>query len=124
MALDYLTGSAAAMQAGKWSSEAARNGLWHKLGGIVAVLISGILDLTLGHLLGNAPIALPFTYTVFLCPLVLVWYILTEAGSIVENAGALGAPIPEWLKKTIALFRDKVDAEAGGTDTESDELDK
>lgn len=124
MALDYLTGSAAAMQAGKWSSEAARNGLWHKLGGIVAVLISGILDLTLGHLLGNAPIALPFTYTVFLCPLVLVWYILTEAGSIVENAGALGAPIPEWLKKTIALFRDKVDAEAGGTDTEPDELDK
>lgn len=124
MALDYLTGSAAAMQAGKWSSEAARNGLWHKLGGIVAVLISGILDLTLGHLLGSAPIALPFTYTVFLCPLVLVWYILTEAGSIVENAGALGAPIPEWLKKTIALFRDKVDAEAGGTDTEPDELDK
>lgn len=124
MALDYLTGSAAAMKAGNWSSKAARNGLWHKLGGIVAVLISGILDLTLGHLLGNAPIALPFTYTVFLCPLVLIWYILTEAGSIVENAGALGAPIPEWLKKTIAMFRDKVDAEVGETDTEPDEMEQ
>ena len=113
MALDYLTGSAAAMQAGKWSSEAARNGLWHKLGGIVAVLISGILDLTLGHLLGNAPIAMPFTYTVFLCPLVLVWYILTEAGSIVENAGALGAPIPDFLRAAIKSLNQAVD----GSDT-------
>ena len=26
--------------------------------------------------------------------LVLVWYIMTELGSIVENIGALGAPVP------------------------------
>ena len=56
MALDYLTGSAAAMQAGNWSSQAARNGLWHKLGGIVAVLISGILA---GQ--GQTPVRMQFT---------------------------------------------------------------
>lgn len=124
MAIDYLTGSAAALRAGNWSSHAARDGLWHKLGSIVAVLAAGILDLVLGHLLGNVPISLPFEYTVFLCPLVTIWYLLTEAGSIVENAGALGAPIPSWLMKAIEVFKDKVDAEAGGTDTEPDELDK
>lgn len=113
MVIDYLTGSAAALRTGTWSSRTARDGLWHKLGAIVAVLVAGILDMVLGHLLGKVPIALPFEYTVFLCPLVVIWYLLTEAGSIVENAGALGAPIPSWLTKTIAAFKDKVDETAG-----------
>ncbi|WP_300270495.1 phage holin family protein, partial [uncultured Flavonifractor sp.] len=68
------------------------------------------LDVVIGHLLGNVPgVELPFTYTVLLSPLVVVWYILTEAGSIIENAGALGAPFPAWLKKMIASMRSKVD---------------
>ena len=53
--------------------------------------------------------ALPFTYTVFLCPLVVGWYLLTEVGSIIENAGAMGAPLPQWLKKAVAALRDQVD---------------
>ncbi|WP_343212834.1 phage holin family protein [Flavonifractor sp. An4] len=39
----------------------------------------------------------------------MIWYILTEAGSIIENAGALGAPIPAWLTKMIAALESKVD---------------
>ena len=114
MVLDYITGSAAAMRRGEWSSQAARDGIWHKLGCIVAVLVTALLDIVIGQIIANIPaITLPFTYTVFLCPLMLVWYILTEAGSIVENAGALGAPVPGWLKKLIASFRDKVDESAG-----------
>ena len=114
MALDYLTGSAAALKQGKWSSAAAREGIWHKAGCIAAVVMAGILDIVIGQILANLPsVALPFTYTVFLCPLVVVWYILTEAGSIAENAGAMGAPVPEWLKKAIAALKDKVDESAG-----------
>lgn len=119
MMIDYLTGSVAAIRAGNWSSSAARDGIWHKLGSIVAVLVAGILDLTLGHLLGTVPLNLPFEYTVFLCPLVVIWYLLTEAGSIVENAGALGAPIPSWLTKAIEAFRDKVDDAAGDDDSDT-----
>ena len=117
MVIDYLTGSAAALRAGNWSSSTARDGLWHKLGAIVAVLVAGILDMVLGHLCSMVPVELPFTYTVILCPLVVIWYLLTEAGSIVENAGALGAPIPSWLTKTIAAFKDKVDETAGDDNT-------
>ena len=29
MAIDYMTGSAAALRAGNWSSQAARDGIWH-----------------------------------------------------------------------------------------------
>ena len=110
MLIDYATGSAAALRAGEWSSKAARDGIWHKLGSVAAVIVAGILDVVIGHLLGNVPgVELPFTYTVLLSPLVVVWYILTEAGSIIENAGALGAPFPAWLKKMIASMRSKMD---------------
>ena len=110
MLIDYATGSAAALRAGEWSSKTARDGIWHKLGSVVAVIVAAILDTVIGHLLDNVPgVELPFTYTVLLCPLVVIWYILTEAGSIIENAGALGAPIPAWLSKMIAALEQKVD---------------
>ena len=113
MLIDYITGSAAALRAGKWSSSTARDGIWHKLGSVVAVIVSAILDVVIGHLLANVPgVELPFTYSVLLCPLVVMWYILTEAGSIIENAGALGAPVPAWLTKMIAALESTVD-EAG-----------
>ena len=113
MLIDYITGSAAALRAGKWSSKTARDGIWHKLGSVVAVIVSAILDVVIGHLLANVPgVELPFTYSVLLCPLVVMWYILTEAGSVIENAGALGAPVPAWLTKMIAALESTVD-EAG-----------
>lgn len=109
--LDYLTGSAVAVKNGEWKSETAREGIWHKCGSIVAVLVSGVLDIVVGQVLTRlAGAALPFRYTVLLCPLVVAWYILTEAGSIVENAGKLGAPVPAWLKKAIAVLREQVDS--------------
>ena len=110
MVLDYATGSAAALRAGEWSSKAARDGLWHKLGAIVAVLVAAILDGVIRLVLENIPaLELPFEYTVFVSVLVLVWYILTELGSIVENAGALGAPIPGWLAAAIKVLGSSVD---------------
>ena len=110
MVIDYLTGSAAALRAGEWSSKSARDGIWHKLGSIVAVIVAALLDVVIRRLLANVPgVELPFTYSVLLSPLVVIWYILTEAGSIIENAGALGAPIPAWLTKMIAVLESKVD---------------
>ena len=110
MLLDYGTGTAAALRAGEWSSKVARDGLWHKLGEAVAVLVAAILDGVIGLILANVPaLTLPFDYTVFLTVLVLVWYIMTELGSLVENAGALGAPVPAWLRKAIAALESTVD---------------
>ncbi len=111
MLLDVATGMALAAKTNAWSSARAREGLWHKAGCIAAVAAAGILDLVVGELTAAPGLELPFEYTVLLCPMVIMWYVLTEAGSIVENAGALGAPVPGWLKKAIAAFRDKVDGQ-------------
>ena len=110
MALDYGTGSAAALRAGTWSSRAARDGLWHKLGSVVAVLTAAILDLTVGVILKHIPgITLPFDFTVLFSPAMVIWYILTECGSVVENAGAMGAEVPPWLARAMAALRGRVD---------------
>lgn len=118
MAIDYLTGSAAALRAGEWSSSKARDGIWHKVGSIAAVVISAILDMVIRIVLENCGFNFSFDYSVLLSPLVVVWYILTEAGSIIENAGALGAPIPDRLKKAIAALKSNVDDAAGIDDSE------
>ena len=110
MLLDYITGSAAAMKARDWSSQTAREGLWHKGGCIAVVLIAGVLDLGIGVIVANLPgLTMPISYSVLVCPLVLVWYILTEVGSIVENAGKMGAPIPPWLRKAVSALKSGVD---------------
>ena len=111
MTVDWITGSAAAAKAGEWSSKRGREGLWHKIGSVVAVCVSALLDIVVGTVINNIPsIALPFSYTVLLCPIVIVWYIMTELGSIVENAGKMGAPVPRFLRKTILLLKGTVDS--------------
>lgn len=107
--LDYATGSWAARSAGEWSSAVARAGLWHKLGEIVAVLVAALCDIALGVLIGEAGIDLGIDTSTFLTPIVLLWYIITELGSIIENAGKLGAPVPAWLKKGLEQYREKLE---------------
>ena len=109
MGIDYLTGSALAAKNGDWQSQKAREGLWHKAGSILAVIVAALADFLLGLVLKNLPLSLPFTYTVLLCPVVLVWYILTEMGSIVENVGEMGAPVPAFLKNITAALHTGVE---------------
>ena len=49
MAADYVTGTWAARARGEWSSAAARQGLWHKLGEIAALLVAALCDLGQKH---------------------------------------------------------------------------
>ena len=101
MALDWVSGSAAAASKGQWSSGAARAGIWHKAGMIVVVIVAAITDMVLSLAVANVP-ALGFTYTNLILPVVLIWYIFTELGSIAENATQMGAPVPPWLVKMLA----------------------
>lgn len=118
MALDYITGTLAAKKAGEWSSQVAREGLWHKLAILVAVIVACVLDFVIGLILAHIPgVTLPFDYSVLFGPLVVAWYVITELGSILENAGKLGAPQPKWFQKAISALQGSVD-KLGGEDEE------
>lgn len=101
MVLDWISGSAAAAAKGKWSSAVARAGIWHKGGMIVVVLVAAVADCVLGMAAAHFPV-LGIDYTVLVLPVILVWYIFTELGSIAENATDMGAPVPAWLTKLLA----------------------
>ena len=116
MVVDYISGSSAAMKAGQWSSAKARGGIWHKAGMIVVVIVAAVADNVLSLVVASIP-GISIEYTVLLLPMVLVWYILTELGSILENAAAMGAPVPEFLIRILASAKEKVE-EATGEDTE------
>lgn len=121
MALDYLTGTLAAMKKGEWSSDRAREGLWHKGGMILIALVAALADLTISLILRSGVVKFPFDYSILLTVLVISWYTLTELGSILENAVTLAPDkVPGWLRKLLRVAAETIDETgekiAGGKD--------
>lgn len=104
--LDYLTGTWAALSHGEWSSAVARQGLWHKLGSIIAAFVAAMFDIALGVILPQLGIDY---HHIILTPIVCLWYLLTELGSMIENIDKLGAPVPDFLRKAIKKVKNEVD---------------
>ena len=99
MALDYISGTMAACKAGEWCSSTAREGLWHKGGMIAVVIVAAIADWVMVLVAEHIPIGIQWPGIIM--PLVLAWYIVTELGSILENAVKMGANVPGWLVKLL-----------------------
>jgi len=109
MALDHLSGSKVAKLKGEWTSKDARKGIAYKVGMLLTAAVAGIFDIVVQIILGSMPsLTLPFEYTIAFFPLVVVWYILTELGSIIENADDLGADIPNWLSGLLTVSKDLI----------------
>lgn len=108
MILDYISGTAAALKDGQWCSATARQGLWHKGGMILVVLVAGIADVVMVIIAEYVPIGIQWPGV--LMPMVLAWYIITELGSILENAIKLGANVPGWMVKLLKASANFVEA--------------
>ena len=125
MLSDWLIGSAAAAKEGRWASSKMREGAWHKGGMILVVCIALVADWLIGTIIANIPgITLPFTYSVLLAPLVIVWYIIGELGSLAEHAVTFGAPVPSWLVNILDISKNAVDTAGekltGGEETSAE----
>lgn len=114
MAVDYISGSAAACKNGEWSSTVAREGIYHKGGMFLVVLVAALTDMAVRMAVESIP-GIGIDYKAVILPVVLVWYIFTELGSIVENAAAMGANVPEKLVKLLAAGKAAV--EKNGAET-------
>ena len=73
---------------------------------IVVVCVAALTDAVLSIAVENLP-GLGITYQNLILPVVLVWYIFTELGSIAENGAAMGAPVPSWLLSLLAESKEK-----------------
>lgn len=112
MALDYASGTFAALRMGEWDSKVARDGLWHKGGMILVILVSGTTDILLAMMARNMGLAIHYTGLVL--PLALIWYNFTELGSVLENSVKMGAPVPKWLVKFLKAGKKYIEKTAEG----------
>jgi len=120
MALDYISGTIAAAVSGEWCSAVAREGIKHKGGMILVVTVAAIADAVMVIIVAHVPIGLQWPGLIL--PMVLAWYIITELGSILENAVKMGAPVPHWLVQLLKASAKIVEvagdaAVAGETDS-------
>ena len=111
MGADYLSGSIAALRMGEWTSKAARDGVIHKVGMLFVVIVAGLGDITISIACEHLPIDWEWPALILL--LAFVWCILTELGSILENAVKMGASIPEWLPSLLRAGLKIVNARGG-----------
>lgn len=124
MVIDYVSGMAAsAVEAIDhpddkrygWSSKKGAKGIAKKVAYLCVIAVSMVIDYIVIRTSGVLGVALPNT---MLSLLVSVWYLLNEALSIIENAGRIGAPVPNWLMKYIAALKDKIDSHEGENDNQ------
>ena len=77
--------------------------------------VAAIADGIMAVICANLPIGMDWPGLIL--PLVLAWYIITELGSILENAVKMGAPVPEWLIKLLTASLAMINT-AGDTATD------
>lgn len=123
MVLDYITGMMASMKEAVdhpddpeygWNSKKGLKGIIKKVGYICMIAVAMVVDYIIADVAGHLGLHIPTT--TFFGLLVAIWYILNELLSVTENAGRMGTPVPEWLKKYIALLKQQIDEENGGGD--------
>ncbi len=119
MVLDYITGMLASKRealehpddpAYGWSSRRGAEGIIKKVGYLCIIAAAMIVDYIILSVAAQAGIETALK--AFFGLLVAVWYILNELLSIIENAGRMGAPVPDWLSRYVAVLKNKIDAQA------------
>lgn len=94
--IDYVTGIAVAAKDGKLSSYAGLKGIGRKCMIFMFVAMGHMADLHLSdghaHLFRDG---------------VITFFIANEALSITENAGKMGVPIPEPIRRAVEIFKEK-----------------
>lgn len=94
-----LTGHSPKTVTGHFLSQVAFMGLLKKGVIMLVILLAVQLDKALGHTEAGGAVLFRSAAEFF--------YIATEGLSIVENAGLLGAPIPDFLRRMLEALRDK-----------------
>lgn len=111
---DYCSGLAKAWITGSVSSRVGIRGIVKKVGYLAVVAIGMVVDWLIKY--GAAAVGAEIgTKFVFALP-VIIWLIINECISILENVSACGAPVPQFLMKAIGKMKNKVEEDKDNED--------
>ena len=92
--IDYLTGFMRGILKKKLNSKVGAEGIFKKIVMLLLVGVANIIDIYLVQS-GNSPLRTA----------VIFFYVANEGLSILENACAIGLPVPQKLKDVVAQFQ-------------------
>jgi toxin secretion/phage lysis holin len=107
MVIDYLTGMAAAWHSKELSSRIGILGIAKKVGYLAVVVVGMGVDYIISLAGGLFGYDLSKVFAVAL--IVVVWLILNEFISIIENLDEIGVPVPHFLCAIIAKLKKKTE---------------
>lgn len=116
MLVDWGTGLAKAWVASTLCSKVGVIGILKKVAYIVVVGVGMVLDYLLREALHSVGVSVTVEYTVAL--IVIVWFIINELISILENVAAIGAPMPAFILKLVKRLKVSVEDKAEVVDGE------
>lgn len=116
MIADYVTGMVKAWYNAELCSRIGLKGIIKKVGYLVIVGVGMVVDYLLREALHSVGVSVTVEYTVAL--IVIVWFIINELISILENVAAIGAPVPEFILKLVKRLKVSVEDKAEVVDGE------
>ena len=119
MLLDYGTGVAKAWIHGSLSSKIGILGILKKVAYLVIVAVGMVIDWIIQA--GVDKLHLDFKLEFLFALIVIIWLILNELISILENVAEIGVPVPKWLTKLILKLKDQAEEAIGEDETEDAE---
>ncbi len=120
MLADYCTGIIKAFMTNALCSRTGILGIIKKVGYLFIVAAAAAVDWIIRS--GLALIGIEPGFSGYFALLVIIWLIINELISILENVDASGIPVPAFLMKLTAKLKQAVE-EKGGSTTDEDNRD-
>lgn len=116
MILDYISGMLASRaEALKhpdnpkygWSSKKSIMGIYKKIGYITTIIVAICSDYVIFNLLEE--IGIPHNIKTIFGLLIIIWFIINELLSILENAKRMGVKLPKFIVNALTSIKDDID---------------
>lgn len=114
MALDYISGMTRAWMQRELSSKVGVIGVIKKLCYMLGVAVAVMVDFVIQIAAEQTSLDLSGCY--FCALLVIVWLILNECISILENIDKIGVPVPDFLMSLVKRLKSNTEQKGGGDD--------
>ena len=116
MALDYISGMTRAWMQRELSSKVGVIGVVKKLCYMLGVAVAVMVDFVIQIAAEQTSLDLSGCY--FCALLVIVWLILNECISILENIDKIGVPVPDFLMSLVKRLKSNTEKKGGGDNAE------
>ena len=113
MIIDYLTGLAGAYTTNQLNSRIGIVGIIKKVGYLGLVAVGMVVDYIIYSALAQVGVNITLGYCVGM--IIIIWLIINELISILENLAEIGVPLPSFITKLVNRLKNTVESKADTT---------